>query len=755
MIELLLPLLLPAQTVVPGQGAPAVGVPRIESVVVIDGVLDEAPWAQAVKLTGFWQWQPVDGRPAEEDTEVLVWYSPEALHFGILARDRYPGSIRATVAERDKLERDDTVTIYLDTFNDRRRAFFFEVNPLGVQQDGVFSEGQWTAGELFGGSTDKNPDYAFDSKGRVTPEGYCVEVRIPFKSLRYPGKGPQRWGINVKRTVQRTGYIDTWTDVRRASASFLAQSGYIEGIHDLKRGLVIETQPFATLVANGSRDSDTGDFTRQSTDVNPGVNLRLGLTNVSFDATVNPDFSQVESDVGQVTANERFALFYPEKRPFFLEGIELFSTPNQLVYTRQIAKPIVGAKFTGKIGRYGIAYLSAVDDAEGGNAVFNILRLRRDLGTDSLMGLTYTDRTGGDDYNRVLAADVRLVFAKLYFIQGQLGGSWTREDHPSQSAPIWELQFDRTGRAWGFNYRLAGIGESFETRSGFVPRNNIVDGHAFNRFSWYGRQGALVECVNTHVSAGGVWPYAGFLGDQPAEEGGATVEVAVQLRGGWTASGELNDSFYRFDRADYAGFEVRRPDGAIEPYDPPEEMTGAVEASFEVGTPTYRMFDAAFELTEREMPIFAEASEGREIRAEATLGLRPSESIRVEATAVFADLTRRRDDSEFARTLIPRLKIEYQPRPSLFLRMVGEFRAERQAGLRDARTGDVLIVDGVPSDAQSDRSLRLDWLFSYEPTPGTSVFFGYGTTLEDAASYAGLGRTSDGFFVKLAYIFRR
>jgi len=754
MIGLFLPLFLAAQTMPDGQGAPEVTVPRIESTVVVDGVLDEAPWAQAARLGGFHQYQPVDGRPAEEETEVLVWYSPQALHFGIIAHDRDPGSIRATVAERDRLDRDDTVTIYLDTFNDRRRAFFFEVNPLGVQQDGVFSEGQQTAGELYGGSTDKNPDYAFDSKGRITPEGYCVEIRIPFKSLRYPGSGPQRWGVNVKRIVQRTGYEDTWTDVRRASASFLAQAGTIDGLHDMERGLVVEVQPFATMVANGSLDADSDEFSREKTDVNPGVNLRLGLTNVSFDATVNPDFSQVESDAGQVTANERFALYYPEKRQFFLEGIELFATPNQLVYTRQIGKPIVGAKFTGKIGRYGIAYLSAVDDAEGGNALFNVVRLRRDLGTDSLLGLTYTDRTGAGDFNRVLAADMRWVFAKLYFIQAQIGGSWTQEDDLTKRSPIWELQFDRTGRAWGFNYRLAGIGESFVTRSGYVPRNDIVDGHAFNRFSWYGKPGAFVESIDTHAAIGGTWSYAGFLGDA-ALEGGANLDAALHLRGGWTASCNVSDNFHRFQDEDYAGFEVERPDGVIEAYVPPDEMTGALGVSVELETPTYRMFNAEVGVTKGEVPLFAEASEGREALVWATLGLRPTESIRVEATAVYSELTRRRDDREFARTLIPRLKIEYQPTPSVFFRMVGEYRAERQAGLRDATTGDVLIVDGDPSQDQSTRDLRLDWLFSYQPTPGTMVFFGYGTSLEDQARFTGLRRASDGFFVKLAYIFRR
>jgi len=196
--------------VVEGRGSPAVTIPRIEASIRVDGRLDEEVWSRAVRLGGFSQYQPADGRPAEERTEVLVWYSPTALHFGIIAHDREPGTVRATVADRDKLTNDDSVTIYLDTFNDRRRAFFFTVNPLGVQQDGVQTEGGfnagsmggaggWSSGTWSGGSIDTSPDYQWDSKGQLTSDGYVVEVRIPFKSLRYSSSPSQRWGLNVRR----------------------------------------------------------------------------------------------------------------------------------------------------------------------------------------------------------------------------------------------------------------------------------------------------------------------------------------------------------------------------------------------------------------------------------------------------------------------------------------------------------------------------------------------------------------------------
>ena len=181
----MLALLLLVQTavsgaVVEGKGSPTAAVPRLEATVEIDGVLDEPAWSQATRLGGFWQYQPVDGRPAEEETVVLVWYAPDAIYFGIVARDRRPAAIRATVADRDNIDSDDHVVIDIDTFHDRRRAFFFGVNPLGAQSDGVRSEGAGQVSSLTTGSTDLNPDFTWDSKGRITDRGYEVEIRIPF-----------------------------------------------------------------------------------------------------------------------------------------------------------------------------------------------------------------------------------------------------------------------------------------------------------------------------------------------------------------------------------------------------------------------------------------------------------------------------------------------------------------------------------------------------------------------------------------------
>src|SRR5438034_8281607 len=248
-----------------------VRVPRIEAAVHIDGVLDEDVWRQAALLTGFSQYRPVDSRPAEDSTQVLVFYAPDAIYFGIRAYEGHGAVVRATLADRDNIGTDDNIEILLDTFNDRRRALLFAVNPLGVQQDGVRSEGLagaaggQNAGFRFDGVVDLNPDYVYESRGHVTPYGFEVEVRIPFKSLRYQSGETQDWGIQIIRTTQHTGYEDTWAPVVRASASFLIQSGSLKALTGLRRGLVMDVSPEFTARVDGAAVTAT-DYHYQPVD---------------------------------------------------------------------------------------------------------------------------------------------------------------------------------------------------------------------------------------------------------------------------------------------------------------------------------------------------------------------------------------------------------------------------------------------------------------------------------------------------------
>lgn len=733
-------------------------VPRYDERVHIDGMLDEEVWSRAAVIDGFWQYEPADGRLAAERTEVRVWYAPDAIYFGINAYDSEPQAIRATRADRDHISGDDHVIIYLDTFLDRRRAFFFGVNPLGVQQDGVRTEGAATAGRMFGGSIDTSPDFLYESRGRLTDSGYVVEVRIPFKSLRYPGDAELRWGLNIERRTQRTGFVDAWPATRRASASFLAQGGALTGLHDLRRGMVFEAQPFVTLNIASTRQD--GVLVRDDPDPDAGVNLRFGFTSVSLDATINPDFSQIEADAGLITVNERFALFVPEKRPFFLEGIELFATPNQLVYTRRIADPRAGGKVTGKVGSLSIAHLTALDrpadDDDDGDALFNVVRLRRDVGENSLIGMTLTDRSliDGPEYNRVAAGDARIVFGRLYYVEGQIGGSWTRHDGAVRYAPLWKLEFDRTGRSWGFNYELNAVAPDFESHAGFVNRTDLVSGRAMNRLTWYGAQGGALERITVFFGPNRVWSYDGF-GRDAALEGSEFANASFRLRGDWELSARVSRDFARFDPAQYGSHETLTPGGPM-PYVPLGRVSGPM-VELGVTTPVFQLVNASVSAEAGTVPIFAEGSEGRIRAASGSLALRPDASTRLSLTTTYQRIDRALDGSEFARTILPRIRAEFQPTRAFFLRGIVEYRTERRSALRDARTGEPVTISGETLPDFVGNTMRLDLLASYQPVPGTVAFLGYGASLDGADRFrlGDFSRTADGLFVKLAYQIRR
>jgi len=744
-----------------------VSAPRVETAAVrIDGVLDDEVWRQAALLKGFTQYRPVDSRPAEDTTEVLVLYAPDAIYFGIRGFESHGNVVRATLADRDNIGADDQIQILLDTFNDRRRALLFAVNPLGAQEDGVRSEGLAgaaggaNAGFRFDGTVDLNPDYVFESHGRLTPGGFEIEVRIPFKSLRYQSGETQDWGIQIIRLTQHSGYEDTWTPVLRANASFLIQSGTLKSLTGLRRGLVMDITPEFTSHVEGAPGDSSYQYGK--TDPQLGVNLRWGVTqNLSATGTVNPDFSQVEADVGQVTVNERFALFYPEKRPFFLEGLEQFDTPNALIYTRRINAPIGGAKLTGKVGGTGVAYIGAVDDREfsatGDQSIFNLLRLRRDLGTNSTVGVAYTDKIDGDASNRVFGADARLVWGKIWYSAAQFAGSWTNDGLGSgvKSGELWEVTpYDRTGYSYGNHGRLTGVSPDFEAQSGFVNRVNIVQGRFFNRFTWYGKQGAWLENATTFIGVEPVWRYHDFFKLKSTLEGSLSQRWILALRGAWQATVFYSVNHQRFDPPDYQDYQVDSA-GTPVPFLVPHGLYNLLSGLAALSTPN-RAVKADVSIGYNSEPIFAEASEGRALNLFLNLEWKPTSALRVAGQWPHQRISRAQDNTWFSTANIPRLKMEYQLTRDIFFRYVGQYLAQVRDTLRDPISGSPLIVNGTLAGRQTQTEFRNDFLFSYKPTPGTVFFFGYGASLSepDPFSFRELSRTRDGFFLKASYLFR-
>jgi hypothetical protein len=738
--------------------------PRIEADVQIDGRLDEPVWQRAALLTGFSEYQPVDQRPAPDSTAVYVWYSPTAMYFGIRAYEPH-GPVAATLADRDRVSADDNVELHLDTFDERNRALVFVVNPLGVQADGTKSEagGFIPGSNVAPGQTDLSADFVWQSRGHVTDWGYEVEVRIPFSSLRYPAATVERWGLQIDRHVQHSGYEETWTPAVRASASFITQEGHLTGLTGMYHGQVVELNPELTNTVTGT-PCCTPALAEWRYTSNPqlGGNLRWTLgSNFVLNGTVKPDFSQVEADATQIAADERFALFYPEKRPFFVEGADQFNVPNTLVYTRTIVRPDAAAKLTGKLGRADVAVLSALDERPLGTTsrpLVDIVRLRQNFGEQSAAGILYSDRVSSLHTNRVVGGDARIVFGGKYFAQFQLAGSTTSDRGVTHTGPMWEAVLDGTGRSFGFHYNVIGIDRDFRADNGFVPRVNYVQPNASNRFTWYGRPGAMLERFNVFATANGLWNYHDFFSARSVLEDHASAQMSVTLRGGWNIGMTPRISTYAFSPGDYASLFVPGATGAL-PFTPSDRIE-TFTTGFSVSTPVFPRFDASVGATLGNDVDFLETSRVRRIDYNASINLRPSSKLRASATYVASAFDRRATGERSTFTRIPRVKIEYQLARPVFIRVVSQYSASHREPLVDPVTGEILLVPSdsgfAPSALSASNSLRTDWLFSYRPTPGTVFFFGYGGNLSepDALAFRRLRRTGDGFFVKGSYVVR-
>lgn len=457
----------------------------------IDGVMAEGEWAGARKAVLDKQYEPQENAAATERTEVYFLYDKENLYIAFHAFDGDPAAIRAPVSKRDDIALDDKVEIWLDTFDDRRRTYAFRFNPLGIQEDGIFTDGDF--GNL-------NWDGILTSKGTITKDGYVVEVAIPFKTLRYQINKEKRWGMHLFRRIARKQENTTWMPISRDRESFLIQMGSLEGLDGIKTGRTLDVIPTVTLSRNGTREADpTLPFGARLNEVNKldiGVTATYAITpNLILSATVNPDFSQVEADVPQVSVNQRFPLFFAEKRPFFLEGAEVFrsfySAAPRVIDTRQIVDPDWGIKLTGKIGKNTLGILSASDRAPGlqvpptnqnfgKNAQFNIFRYGRDVFEQSSIGFSFTDRRFAGASNSVLTADSRFRIGDKHLFSYQLSYSKTTDltGVKREGSSIY-LVYNYEDRKWDFGTSQSGMGRNFRAQTGFIRRTGFLRSYGY------------------------------------------------------------------------------------------------------------------------------------------------------------------------------------------------------------------------------------------------------------------------------------
>jgi hypothetical protein len=490
---------------------------KATSPIVVDGALDEPAWAAATEIPLIYEWQPGDNVPASVETTALVTFDAERLYVGFRAKDPSPGDIRAHFADRDAPVLDDTVGFFIDTFNDRRRGYQFRINARGVQMDAVNSD--------VGGDEDWSWDAIWDAEARITTDGYVVEVSVPFSSLRFPRtEGEQTWGFSAMRDMPRSmrrRMRSTYTD--RNQNCLVCQFDSLTGFEGITPGKNVEFDPTFTLARTDLQaPSVVSPAPLEAGDIDPqvGLSAKWGITpNLTFSGTINPDFYQIEADAAQLEINTRFRLFFEEKRPFFLEGADFFSTPISAVFTRSIVDPSWGAKLTGKEGRNAFGAFVARDEVttmtfpgyegSGFTSIDSPLtsmvgRYRRDVAGTSTLGVIVASRDGDAYANHVAGVDgaVRLGLSNSVRFQYLV----SQTEYPEQVVALFEqpdgafaghayqLNFNRNTRNWFMSARTSGFSPEFRADSGFVTQTDFrtVAGNVGRVFTggvdrWYSR----------------------------------------------------------------------------------------------------------------------------------------------------------------------------------------------------------------------------------------------------------------------------
>jgi hypothetical protein len=703
---------------------PSVTAVRAAQAPNIDGRLDDVAWRSAALIDTFVQEDPIEGAPATEATEVRVAYDAEKLYFGIHAHYSDVSLRRANRADRDRLDDDDVVTIYLEPFLDYIRGYSFSVNGYGVQRDSMIVV--VNAQDNPDGDTSYNALYY--SGGQLVDDGWTAEMAIPIRSLRYPGRKDgeaHRWGFQVRRRIMSKNERAVWAPVSRDVMSFLAQIGTLDGITNLSTQRNFEILPTFTAIASGQLER-SGRFVDDHVEEG-GVGVKYGLSsNLTFDFTYNPDFSQIESDNQQIQANNRFPINFPELRPFFLEGREIYETPgNPRVETRRIVDPRYAAKLTGKIGaRTSIGFLVADDEAPGkvdsitdpaygrtAKAVFG--RVKYDLYRNSHVGLIVTNREFMSDYSRMVAGDLGLRLGQTR----NFGFRYFRADHEENGVAKtgWAstVSIRQEGRNWRWQNFTETVSPDFKNQLTFVQRVDQIKSmpnisYRFWPESWVLNWGPSFAVPNT-------FDFAGVLQDVSYNPG-----VSFSFARNVSVTATYNRQMERFRDVDYRKHSW--------------SASGTVNSSRVIS------FSANYGDGD-EIRFTSDPFLGRSRDYGATVTYRPTarlQSVFKLSASRFVDRRVERESTVFDVKII-RSTTTYQFTPRLLLRSISEFNA----------------------GFGSDHTVFQNLLVTYRVNSGTVFYVGYddrfrrGNAIDDTLFQgAAYERTNRAVFTKIQYLFR-
>jgi Domain of unknown function (DUF5916)/Carbohydrate family 9 binding domain-like len=803
-----------SKVIVPPEKARPIKIPKIETPPTIDGKPDEEAWKTAAVFKDFYQTNPGNNIAPSKPTEAYVMYDEKNLYVSFKCWDD-KDKIRATVAKRDEVFGEDNVRMWLDTYNDQRRAYVVGFNPLGIQQDGIFTEGQ---------GADFSVDIVMESKGVIEDWGWSVEVKIPFKSLRYAAGKGKMWGFNLARNIDRfNDEFDQWLPDDRDISGFLIKHGKITGLDEVKFERTLEIVPSVTISETGRRKRtipistvnangydpvfnptgirDPGKFTNDPIKKDIGVNLKYTLTpNITLDAAINPDYAEIEADAPVVTANQRFPIFFQEKRPFFLEGKEIFDSPLQPFYSRTIIDPDIAVKLTGKIDKTSFGFLAASDNAPGNysederndpiisprinefvdkNAFFSVLRVKRDFGKNNNIGFFGTARIFPKNRNFVGGFDGTFKLDDSTVMTFQVLGTHSRKNFYSPDSDssnyktgngigyYWSLDYTKETHGWFLE--TSGRSSNYRADSGFTRRTNTNTVFGANRISTKSKAKAKLIQISSNQFARYTYDWKGRF-----QNGFVGANVNLQLQGNtyiYAESGIMREHIYEdefgakriisnnpatsrdgafFGAADrsatqpYISFNINKNfNKRFSAYGFVGSIINAFDFDFGGGgkynrvSPAYLAFLRRFATNPNEPYPGLDPGKGWQFDANVGFEYKPTDPLRFSLDYTKSRL-KRNDNGEVAfDTNIFSLRSTYQ-----FSRFV-------YARLR-------LDYDTL------QRNTSGQFLFGWNPSPGTAFYVGYNDTFNYSgfSPYTGqleprFERNARTFFIRASYLFRK
>jgi hypothetical protein len=691
-------------------------VPKAVQPPVLDGNLDEPVWAQALKVDGFKTFKPDYGKDASQKTEAFVAYDAENFYFAFRCLDSEPAKVKAAVCKRDNIFQDDIVFVNIDTFNDNQSAFVFMLNPLGIQGDGMLT---------VGGNIETSFDAVWYSKGRIDDKGWTVEARVPLQSIRFPNKDVLTWRILFIRFFTRTSEQVSLPPIDPAKGALLTQAMPIQ-LSGLKYQRVVELLPALTFGRTSEASEgklarnkalDIGDFS---------LTGKLGIaSDLTLDGTYNPDFSQVEADAGQIDFNLRYALYYEEKRPFFLEGSDLWqfggameeAPLSALVYTRTITDPAFGFKLTGKITPADtIAAIYAHDNLPGDpydvHPDFTIARYKHTLKDDGFVGAFYTGREYGQGYNRVGGFDGRFRLGQTSVASFHLFGSLTNPPGAGSTKKDHALSvtYEFSNRKWVLSLGYQDISDNFQADTGFVYRTGLRRLAAFGMYEIYPKSKFFQRIEPFY------WSYHIYdtIYDMWETVNLLTLRFHLPRNTMIRFDGLLANEVFAGKRFDQSGYGFR--------------------AQSQLAKQLYVYGNARW--TGNTFYDLSAPYQGYGSRISGGVRYQPGDKFDFSLSLNFVDFYRKSDKAKIYDYLIVRSRNIFQVNKYLFLRGIVEYN-------------------------DFYKRMTLDGLLSFTYIPGTVVHLGYGSALEKlewtGTDYGPSSRFHElkrGFFFKVSYLWR-